>query len=145
MKEPVDHIERTRLPWRSMDDPAMTECGFNAVKVKTITRSEFDRRLKEYGEQGTAVLTCMTCMQTARRWTAWDQDPRQAIEREIQWEGRGLYNNNERGTLLRDELKAIEMLIKAHAHQFSQLMKSVQGTVDFLEEKRKRGVRKVQP
>jgi hypothetical protein len=88
MKEPVDHIERPRLPWRSDAETALTECGYEAVKVKTLTRSEFARRLKEYGEQRMAILTCMTCMQTARRWSSWDEDPRQAMHREIEWEGR---------------------------------------------------------
>lgn len=52
MKEPVDHIERPRLPWRSESEATLTECGFNAVKVKTLTRSEFFRRLKESGQRG---------------------------------------------------------------------------------------------
>mgnify|MGYP001599520162 CR=1 FL=1 len=37
MKEPVDHVLRPRLPWRSPSDPAITECGYDASKVKTIT------------------------------------------------------------------------------------------------------------
>lgn len=136
MKEPVDHIERPRLPWRSTDEPAITECGYSAVKVKTLTRSEFERRLKEYGEQRTTILTCMICMQTARRWSDWDTDPRQAIEREIQWEGR--WNQN-RGTRLANELRAIHMLIAAHYGQFQTYLHEVEGTVDFAVEKFKRG------
>ena len=134
MKEPVDHIERPRLPWRSPDEPALTECGFAAVKVKTLTRSEFFRRLKEYGTQRTAVLTCWTCLEAARRWATWEDDPRQAMAREIQWEGQ----REERGTHLRDELRAIALLIKAHPDEFAVIVRQVQGTVDFLSERRKR-------
>jgi len=96
MKEPVEHIERPQLPWRR-DEPTLTECGLPAVKVSTLTRSDFRRRLKELGKQRTAMLTCMTCSNTARRWTDWDEDPRQALEREIQWEGSGRWAHNGRG------------------------------------------------
>ena len=135
MKQPVDHIERPRLPWRPENETALTECGFEAVKVKTLTRSEFSRRLKEYGEQRTAILTCMTCMQTAQRWQDWDTDPRQAIEREVIWEGR--FGDN-RGHQLRDELRAIALMIKTYPAEFKELVHQVSGTVDFLAEKRKR-------
>lgn len=45
MKEPVDHIIRPRLPWRSPDAPAVTECGYDALKVKSLTREEFFQRV----------------------------------------------------------------------------------------------------
>jgi hypothetical protein len=137
MKEPVDHIERPRLPWRPESETALTECGFEAVKVKCLTRSEFFRRLKEYGEQRTAILTCMTCVQTARRWSTWEEDPRHALHREIEWEGCGAWRTD-RGNLLRDELRAIAMLIKAHPDEFKVLVNGLTGTIDFLEERRKR-------
>jgi hypothetical protein len=135
MKEPVDHIERPRLPWRPETETALTECGFEAVKVKCLTRSEFFRRIKEYGQQRTAILTCMTCMQTAQRWSTWDDDPRRALHREIEWEGAW---GTSRGTHLRDELRAIAMLIKSHPDEFKELVNGITGTIDFLAEKRKR-------
>jgi hypothetical protein len=135
MKEPVGHIERPRLPWRPENDATLTECGFEAVKVKTLTRSEFARRLKEYGQQRTAILTCMTCVQTAQRWSAWEDDPCQAVDREIQWEGRW---GDQHGHLLRDELRAIALLIKSHPDEFKELVNVVMGTVDFAAERRKR-------
>lgn len=136
MKDPVDHIERPRLPWRPQDDASMTECGLAAVKVKTLTRTDFTRRMKEYGEQRTALLTCMTCMQTARRWRSWDDEPREALHREIEWEGRWATN---RGVQLRDELRAIARLIEAHHVEFLTYIRQEQGTVDFVSEKIKRG------
>ena len=128
MKEPVDHIERPRLPWR--DNASMTECGHDASKVKTLTRDEFFSRLLEYGTQRTAILTCMTCMQTAKRWSTWHEDPRQALEREIQWEGCGKYSHNQRGTQLRSELRAMDMLIKKHRAEFEWLLLEVETACD---------------
>ncbi len=32
MKEPVDHILRPKLPWRT-GEGAITECGYDAAKV----------------------------------------------------------------------------------------------------------------
>lgn len=138
MKEPVDHIERPRLPWRSEGEMTITECGFDAVKVKCLTRSEFFRRLKEYGQQRTALLTCLTCMHTAQRWSTWEEDPRRALQREIEWESSW---RTDRGNLLRDELRAIVMLIKSHPDEFRGLVNGLTGTIDFLEAQRKRSGR----
>ena len=112
MKEPVDHILRPRLPWRS-DEGAIAECGYDASKVKTLTRDEFFQREKELGKQRTAMLTCMTCADTARRWCTWDEDPRLALHRAIEWE-RGSYywrSREDRGSQLKVELFAIAALM----------------------------------
>lgn len=114
MREPVDHILRPQLPWRT--DAGITECGFDASKVKTVTRAEFLSRLKDLGQQRTAMLTCMTCSDTARRWGTWDDDPRKALEREIIWETG--WRGNDRGDRLRDELLAISDLVKNHREEF---------------------------
>jgi hypothetical protein len=104
MKEPVDHIIRPRLPWRSPDEPAITECGYDASKVKAITREDFRMRLKELGRQRTAMFTCMTCADTAEHHKTWDEDPRRAVEREVIWECAGSrWGNENRGTRLKDE------------------------------------------
>lgn len=120
MKEPVDHILRPRLPWRAMDEGPITECGFDATKVKTLTREEFKQRLKDLGQQRTAMLTCMTCSDTAKRWGTWDDDPRLAVQREIEWEHGGNYwrGREDRGQRLRDELLVIAGLIEAHKDEF---------------------------
>lgn len=127
MKEPVDHIIRPRLPWRPESDPGISECGYDATKIRTLTRAQFFSRLKEYGQQRTALFTCMTCMTTASRWGTWQDDPRLAIAREIEWES-ARWNQfardvtDRRGHRLRDELVAIEALIAAHPHEFQQLL-----------------------
>lgn len=123
MKEPVDHVLRPRLPWRAATEPAITECGYDAQKVKTITREELMRRGKELGQQRTAMLTCMTCAQTAVRCKSWDDDPRLALQREIAWESPGFYSkSDERGHRLRDELLAISDLIAAHPDEFATII-----------------------
>jgi hypothetical protein len=116
MKEPVDHILRPQLPWRKGD--GITECGFDASKVKTLTREEYFGRLKELGSQRTAMLTCMTCGDTARRHGTWEDDPRKAIGREVEWEARYSRYSEDRGVKLRDELLAIAELIEAHRDEF---------------------------
>src|SRR4051812_26334594 len=116
MKEPVDHILRPSLPWRQ--ESAISECGYDASKVKALTRTEYFQRLKDLGQQRTAMLTCMTCAQTAGRYGTWEDDPRAALHREIEWEGRGRWSHPERGQLLRDELLAVADLIAAHREEF---------------------------
>lgn len=127
MKEPVDHILRPSLPWRPAG-ASITECGYDASKVKAITREEFFKRLKDYGQQRTAILTCMTCSDTARRWKSWEEDPRLAIGREIEWERGGLYyrERDDRGQRVKDELVAIAALIEAHRDEFLSLVAEIE-------------------
>lgn len=133
MKEPVDHIVRPRLPWRAESEPAITECGFDASKVKAITREEFFQRRKDLGQQRTAMLTCMTCSQTAERWETWEQDPRKAIEREVNWECG--WRGSGRGERLKDELLAIATLIAAHSEEFKGLLADMNARRQWLERK----------
>jgi hypothetical protein len=136
MKEPVDHILRPSLPWRAAGDAAITECGYDASKVKAISRTEFFQRVKDLGQQRTAMLTCMTCSDTARRWKTWEEDPRQAIEREITWErGGGYRERTDRGERLKDELVAIAALIESHAAEFANIITNREQRRDWLEKK----------
>lgn len=117
--EPVDHILRPNLPWRS--DVRLTECGLNANSVKTLIRDEYDARLKDMGLQRASLFTCMTCANTARRHLPWDADPRQAVAREIEWELR--YSRRKmREPLLRDELIAIAALVTENRERFDELL-----------------------
>lgn len=136
MKEPVDHIIRPQLPWRRADEGAITECGYDASKVKALTRPEFFQRLKDYGQQRTAMMTCMTCSDTARRWGTWDDDPRLALSREIEWERGGAYRaRTARGQRLKDELTAIADLIEVHRDEFDAALAGIAGRRDWLEKK----------
>jgi hypothetical protein len=127
MKEPVDHILRPQLPWRA-GDAAITECGINAANVSTLTRESFFARLKDYGRSRTAMLTCMTCSDTAARHGTWDDDPRNAIDREILWEGaRWLGHANEnRGVRLKNELLAIASLVEKYREEFDAMVTAIE-------------------
>ncbi len=141
MKEPVDHILRPSLPWRS--DSAITECGYDASKVKALTRPEFFQRMKDLGRQRTAMLTCMTCSDTAGRWKTWEEDPRQAMEREITWErGAGYRERTDRGERLKDELIAIAFLIEAHRDEFETIVTTNTQRREWLEKKAANEARK---
>ncbi len=133
MKDPVDHILRPILPWRH--DAAITECGLDASKVKALTREEYSGRLKEMGQQRAAMVTCMTCSNTATRYVTWEQDPRNAVEREIVWEGSGRYAHKDRGVRLRDELFAIAALIAAHPDEFAAHVAETEGRREWLKKK----------
>lgn len=137
MKEPVDHILRPRLPWRSPTNPTITECGYDATKVKTITRDEYKARYKELGRQRCAMLTCMTCGDTVGRWGTWDDDPRLALGREIEWERGGSYyhSREDRGRLLRDELTIIAQLVETHHAEFAAALIEMQQRREWNEKK----------
>ena len=143
MKEPVDHIIRPRLPWRA--EQPITECGYNAASVKTITREQFTARLKEYGQQRAGLFTCMTCMTTASRWPTWQEDARLALQREIEWEAvhwnayvkQVIQHRDDRGHLLLDELRAVESLIAAHPEEFRDLIAGLDARRQWLERKSK--------
>ena len=133
MKEPVDHIERPRLPWRPADEPSVTECGHKAEKVQTISRDKFFARLKEYGQQRTALLTCMTCLQTAQRHPAWDEEPRKALQREIEWECG--WRKQKNGRRLKDELLSIETLIANNREEFDDLLVALRERQEWIDRK----------
>ena len=136
MKEPVDHILRPELPWRQVAD-AITECGFDASKVKTLTRAEFFQREKDLGKQRTAMLTCMTCADTAKRWGTWDDDPRLAVDREITWERGSHYyrSRDDRGQQLKDELTVIARMIEAHRQEFDAALSEMRQRREWNEKK----------
>lgn len=142
MKEPVDHILRPRLPWRN-NDGAITECGYDASKVKTLTREEYLQRRKELGQQRCALLTCMTCAGTAQRHATWEQDPRLALRREIEWEAPGWRGAGDRnGTRLRDELLAIAALIEAYRDEFLDHIQLTERQREWLKSKAEHQERK---
>jgi hypothetical protein len=143
MKDPVDHIIRPRLPWRAQSEPAITECGYDASKVRTITRDEFAQRRKDYGQQRAALMTCMTCSQTAARWQSWEEDPRQAMGREVEWESNRWAKD--RGDRLRDELVALAELAAIHADEFRVMMATIKGRREWAERKRQDASKRSKP
>lgn len=134
MKEPVDHIVRPRLPWRT-EEGLLVECGYNAASVKAISREEYRARVKDLGRQRAAMLTCMTCAQTCERHKAWDEDPRQAVGREVEWEAP--YYGKERGEKLKDELLAIAALVATHREEFDQILSDADKRREWVSRKAK--------
>jgi hypothetical protein len=124
VKEPVDHILRPSLPWR--DQAAITECGLNAASVKAISREAYLARRKELGQQRAAMLTCMTCGSTATRYCTWDEDPRQAVAREVEWEGCGIWRRKDRGQRLHDELVVIGEMISERREEFDRRVAEIE-------------------
>lgn len=138
MKEPVDHIIRPQLPWRAPTAPAITECGYDASKVKALTREQFFQREKDFGRQRSAMVTCMTCRDTALRWSRWQDDPRLGMQREIEWERGGSYysrGRDDRGCLLRDELTVIASLIEIHRAEFDGMLTEITQRREWNEKK----------
>lgn len=138
MKQPVDHIIRPLLPWRS--GPGITECGYDASKVSAISRDDYKSRVKDMGKQRAAMITCMTCANTAERWGEWSNDPRKALGREIEWESGWSRRNN--GSLLLDELLAIESLIETHRGEFDAKIAETRARREWLAQKAARAATK---
>lgn len=115
----------------------MTECGYDASAVLTLTREQYAARLKEFGQQRTAMLTCMTCTSTCERWQNWEGDPRRALGREIEWEtgGYGYRRESKRGWRLHDELLAIAALVAEHREAFDAHVAESRARREWLDKK----------
>ena len=112
MREPVDHILRSVLPWRPTD-LALTECGLPAASYPTITREEHAARLEEWGQRRTMFTTCQTCDSTIG--PTWAASPVQAMRRECARSG--WYGED---STLEKELRALEALVAAHPEEFAE-------------------------
>ena len=133
MKEPVDHILRPSLPWRLNSEGAITECGYDASKVKTLTRTEFFQTRKRPRQAANRHAH----LHDVRRYGAQvgnvEDDPRLALQRELEWEFR--YRRNDRGVRLRDELTAISGLVEKHKDEFLSLISEIENRRAWLEKK----------
>ncbi len=108
-----EHVQRPPLPWR---DDALTECGLPTAEHQTITREQFIQKVKSQGQVRSAMTTCMTCWDTARRHPSWQQDPVGCISREVHWTRRD-------NGLFKRELRAIAALISRHREEFDEIIK----------------------
>jgi hypothetical protein len=81
-------------------------------------------------------MTCMTCSTTAQRWASWEDDPRQAIGREVEWERGGFYRaRDDRGERLKDELIAIAELVGNHRAEFDAIVANRQQRREWVAKK----------
>lgn len=122
MTLPLDHVLRTNLPWRQ--DDQLTECGLQADSYPTITRDQLFVRAREYGQQRTAMTTCITCLNTTQRWRTWNDDPVEAI-------GRETYGGRHGHPRFRSELLAIAALIEAHRDEFDSFIAGLDDVTDL--------------
>lgn len=138
MREPLEHIIRPQIPWRQA--PAKTECGrgADAVEGGSIGFEEFRRKFREYGQQRTAMTTCMTCYGRATTGATlredWAHNPAAVFARDI---GGYSYDGVEP---LNTELRALELLVKAHPEEFAGYLAGLAETLslDRAREQRRR-------
>lgn len=128
--EPLTHVLRPSLPWRS-DDQAMTECGLRADSYPTATREDASAKWKKMGAQRASLWLCMTCVQTADRWPTWDTDPAGCLGREVESGRYRRRDGGEQAATLRTELVAIARLIELHRDDFDDLVASLGETVSL--------------
>lgn len=131
--EPLDHIRRARLLWRT--DEGLTECGLPAADRPVLTYDEFVAKYDREGSVRAARTTCMTCWDRARvhsvvSSTHGVNDPVAVLARELR-------RHDERPRL-RDELYAIASLIEAHRHEFDAHVAARASSPDLVELRRKR-------
>lgn len=136
--EVLEHVMRPRPPWRDSD---WTECGLNPATLDpttrpVITRDALIRKVKDLGVKRTAMSTCVTCYDTARRWKTWEEDPVQVIGRETY----GAYGGRDglRRELFRDELLAIEELIKRYPDEFTAIKTGLSEATSLADHRRTR-------
>ena len=119
---PIVHVVRPTLPWRmsrtGAPTPYKTECGLPIAGHPVITRAEFLEKIKKQGQQRAYLTTCQTCLDTARRWPSWDEDPVQCLSREVS----GGWNGRTRDPNFKHELLALAMLAERHRPEFEELL-----------------------
>jgi hypothetical protein len=128
--EPLSHIRRPDLPWRTS---RMTECGRPIDDVKKVMeRREALALVEKHGKQRAAFLLCMTCTTTARQYRTWEEDPAGALAREF---------FGATDPKLGAELRALGALVAAHREEFDGFLEGLNTTVDLAAARRERARR----
>jgi hypothetical protein len=78
-----------------------------------------------------AMVTCMTCWRTATKWPTFEDDPVEAISREV-------YMMRTGHPRFRTELIAMAALVDAHRDEFEELCNGIDATVSLAERRRRR-------
>ncbi|SEU46446.1 hypothetical protein [Nonomuraea wenchangensis] len=122
---PLQHVIRPKLPWR---DEQLTECR-KPPNEHAITRDQFIAKVRKLGKKRAAMTTCMTCFDTAERWPDWNTNPVAVLARDVR--GVTYWGGVDHEAPLRDELRAIALLIEAHQEEFAQTLAALKNTVPF--------------
>lgn len=130
------HVERPCLPWRREE---RTECGLPSAAHPTLTRVEFESKVRKEGLQRSQVTTCQTCWSTARRHPTWEESPSGRLAREcVGWAMR-----HRQDASINDELRAIALLIDAHREEFDATLAALGETIELEAARRARKKRTV--
>lgn len=132
MTEPLQHIERPRLPWQV---ERLTECGRDPEDFReglVIERPEVKRLLAAHGQQRVAFLICMTCLNRARySYDSWELNPASVMRRHCDRSGGD-------GSAINVELRALALLVEAHRDEFDQAVRDLQGAVPLAAHRKQR-------
>jgi hypothetical protein len=131
----LTHIIRAKPPWRRDGD--LTECGRDPLTYRSISREEFDRRYSQLGQQRMALMSCMTCYETATRHATWERNPVACLLRDA-GDMRIYHTSHPRLIALRNELVAIAALIAAHRAEFDELLEGLTQAPRLDERRRRR-------
>lgn len=110
-KLPLEHVERTALPWRR---ESMTECGLPAAGHPVISRDAWLAKVRSQGTQRAAFTTCMTCWSAAQRNATWEADPIRVVQRATE--------DYRRKDAFAAELRALALLVEAHREEFDETL-----------------------
>lgn len=122
---PFQHVLRPSLPWR---DENRTDCG-KPPNEHAMTRDALTVKIAKQGKKRAALTTCMTCMEAAERWPDWNTNPVAFLAREVH--GISYWGDTGQESQLRDELRAIVLLIEAHPREFAATLAALKNTVPF--------------
>lgn len=132
--EPVEHVLRSPLPWR---DKPVSECGIEHPE-HSVTHDELKQRGRQREQKRSGATICAACLDTARRWPAFERDPIGRMSRELQTSGARSCRKR-RESLLHAELWALAELVRRHREEFDTLLSGIQGTSNLDEYRRNRG------
>ena len=146
MSEPLDHIERTMVPWRNSID-TLTECGKRSADIESaIGIDELVDRWRRLGQKRAALTVCMVCFGKVQyagrvRTESWHEDPCGVLLRELQrvLRGRGEQTRDDRDLLAR-ELFALGMLAEDHREEFDAAVDAIDDTISLREFRSARAV-----
>lgn len=123
MSEPLRHIARSPLPWRSVDDND-TECGKAVAEFAVvISWGEASAMIADLGIQRAGLFICMTCLETTRRWgyrepsgqCTFEAEPAERLSREL----------GKRRKQLNHELWAVAALIQLYRDEFEGILDDI--------------------
>lgn len=132
-KPDPEHVVRgNSFPWRAPED-GLTECGLDVVGRKVITKDDLNYKIRVQGKTRAAMTTCITCAQTASRYKPWEQDPVDAVRREV-------YGMRRREERFKHELWALAALAAAHPEQFQAFLSGLEQTADLAARRRSKRI-----